>query len=136
MWPKVGTNSPKSWPNCGLSAFSSPCIERGKILLNWYFISVDYTVYNTQITTASFRHGRVEWPQIEVKMRPMLFKKSWNLFYSNGIVRPVKLAWFTQNQLQVVYSYFLVCFFQSCDFTSCHGHKSVKSSLEIYSKKT
>ena len=27
-------------------------------------------------------------------------------------------------------------FFQSCDFTTCHGDKSVKSSLEIYSKKT
>ena len=28
-------------------------------------------------------------------MRPMLFKKSWNLFYSNVVGRPVKFACFT-----------------------------------------
>ena len=48
--------------------------------------------------TAFFRrHRLVEWPWIKFKIRPMLFKKSWNLFYCNVVGRPFKLACFLLN---------------------------------------
>ena len=59
-------------------------------------ISWIHRIYFTCNPTASFfRHRVVEWSWIEFKMRPMLFKKSWNLFYSNVIERSVKLGCLT-----------------------------------------
>ena len=37
----------------------------------------------------------IEWlNELEFKMSPVLFKKSWNLFYSNDVECPVKIACF------------------------------------------
>ena len=79
-------------------------------------------IYNP---TASFlRHRIVEWPWIKLKMRPMPFKKSWNLFCSNVIKHLVKLVvnnivfflWSIKNLLRVcmwvclsVCAYWCVC---------------------------
>ena len=40
-------------------------------------------------TASFFRNRIVEWIEIVFKMRPTLFKKSWNLFYSDVIGCPV-----------------------------------------------
>ena len=95
LWPKLGKLGPNrsgSGQNEVSQNFLSYFIKRGKISLNWYFISIDYRIFFTYNPTASFiRHRIVEWPEIEFKMRPMLFKKCWNLFYSN-VECPVKLV--------------------------------------------
>ena len=75
-------------PKWSFPAFSY-FIKRGKILLNWYFISVD-----------SIEFISVEWPWIKFKMRPVLFKKSWNIFYSNVVKHPVRLACLAWKNLQ------------------------------------
>ena len=46
---RLGPNRPKSGPKWGFPAFSSYLIKRGKILLNWYFISVDYIEFISSI---------------------------------------------------------------------------------------
>ena len=76
-------------PKWSFLAFSY-FIKRGKILLNWYFISVD-----------SIEFISVEWPWIKFKMRPVLFKKSWNIFYSNVVKHPVRLACLAWKNLQL-----------------------------------
>ena len=75
-------------PKWSFPAFSY-FIKRGKILLNWYFISVD-----------SIEFISVKWPWIKFKMRPVLFKKSWNIFYSNVVKHPVRLACLAWKNLQ------------------------------------
>ena len=52
-------------------------------------------------TTSFFGHRIVEWTWIEFRMRPMSFKKSWNLFYSNAVERAVKLACFLLEKLEL-----------------------------------
>ena len=42
LWSKLEPNRPKSGLKWGLPGFSSYFIKRGKILLKWYFLSVDY----------------------------------------------------------------------------------------------
>ena len=53
-------------------------------------MSVGYIEFLSPITPLLNRI--VEWPWIKLKMSPMLFKKSWNLFYSNVIKHLVKLV--------------------------------------------
>ena len=45
-------------------------------------------------TASFFNHRIVESPRIVLKMRSILCKKSWNLFYSNVLGHPLKLACF------------------------------------------
>ena len=55
-----------------------------------------------------FRHRKAEWPWIEFKMRPKLFKKPWNISDSNDVGRPVKLACWYVKWLTVALNYLLI----------------------------
>ena len=99
MWSKLAPNRLKSGSKWDFLAFSSYFIKRGKILWNLYFRSVDYIIFTYNSTASFFRHWIVECPWIEFKRRPMLFKKSWNLFYSNVVGLPVKLNCFSEKSL-------------------------------------
>ena len=79
LWPNVGSNVPKSGQNKGFPAF---LVRRGKVLLNWYFISVDYIEFLSPIT------------RLRQNNEGHAIEKSWNLFYFNFVERPVKLACF------------------------------------------
>ena len=47
-----------------------------------FHVSWLHIISSTYNQNASFfRHRTVQWPWVEFKMRPMLFKKSWNNFY-------------------------------------------------------
>ena len=88
LWPILRPNKPKWGPKLGFPGFSFFS------LLLYFHISCLHGVSFTSNPSASFfRHGIVEWLWIEFKVRPMLFKKSWNFFYSNIVRHPVKLAY-------------------------------------------
>ena len=75
------------------TAFSFWLYIKRKDLIILIRISWLYRISFTYNPTASFfRHKIVEWPWIQFKMRPMLFKKSCNLFYAYVFLRSVKLA--------------------------------------------
>ena len=114
LWPKLEHNKPKTGPKWGFPAFSFLLYQKRKDLIKLIFYHSfrhrsDYRnsmflwlhKYFSPITpvpcitlASFFRHRIVEWPSIEFKMYPMLLKKSWNLFYSNVVRRPFKLACF------------------------------------------
>ena len=50
LWSKLGPTRPKPGLKWGLALFSSYFIKRGKILLKWYFLSVDYMEFLLSIT--------------------------------------------------------------------------------------
>ena len=87
---------PKSGPKGGFAAFSFLLYLKMKDLNELIFhISWLYRISFTYNPTASFfRHRIVEWPWIEFKMRPMLFRISWNFSQSDVAENPVKLACF------------------------------------------
>ena len=69
-------------------------------------ISWLHRIFFTYNPTASFfRHKIVKWPCIEFKMRPMLFKKSWNLSCSNVVKHPVNAACFIWSYLHNLVPY-------------------------------
>ena len=77
-----------------------------KLIFHISWLHKIYLTYNP--TALFFRHKIVEWPKIEFKMRPMLFKKSWNLSYSNVVGPPVKLPCFAWHiYCYINYSIFL-----------------------------
>ena len=47
---KLKPSRPNSGPSWGFPAFSSYFTKRGKNLLNWYFISVDYIEFLSLLT--------------------------------------------------------------------------------------
>ena len=98
----------------------SPYFIKGrKILLIWYSQGLLHNIWLV-IEQNRSRNRIVEWPWIEFKMRPMLFKKSWNLFYSNVVGRPAKLAWLIKSYSFVLHflgerEYRVVCFGKDFD---------------------
>ena len=109
--PKLEPKKPKSGPKWGFSAFSFLLYVKRKDLIKLIFhVSWLHRISFIYNPTASFlRHRITEWPWIKLKMRPMPFKKSWNLFCSDVIEHLVKLVvnnivfflWSIKNLLRV-----------------------------------
>ena len=97
LWFKLGPNRPKSKSKWVSSIFFLTLSkeERGNLIKLIFQITWLHRISFTYKSTASFfRYRTVEWPWIKFKTRPTLFKKSWNLFYSNVARHPDKLAYF------------------------------------------
>ena len=101
------------------TAFSFWLYKKRKDLIILIRISGLYRISFTYNPTASFfRHKIVEWPWIQFKMRPMLFKKSCNLFYAYVFLRSVKLA-----------CWLLVCYVRFQQKWGTHLHPVVDQNL-------
>ena len=106
---KIRSNRPKLGPNEVLPAFSVLLLYQKrkdfiKLIFHFNWLHRISFIYNH--TNSFFRYKIVKWPWIEFKMRPMLFKESWNLFYSNVVECPVKLACFQFTLGLVKFGYF------------------------------
>ena len=90
--PNQSLTDPNWGRNEVFQHFLSLFIKRVKVLFHISWLHRISFTYNP--TASFFRHRIVKWPWIKWKMRPMLFKKSWSLFYPNVARHPVKLACF------------------------------------------
>ena len=80
-------------PNCGQNEVLQHFLLTIKLIFHISWLHRISFTYNP--TASFFMYRIVEWPWIEFRMRPMLFKKSsWNLFYSDAVGLPVKLAYY------------------------------------------
>ena len=95
-----------------------------------YHISLLHTISFTCNLTVPFRHRIVELPWIEFKMRPILFKKSWNLFCSNVVERPAKLAYSLSNSFG--YSKNIICRLNLISILPIEHWFSCKKQFQCY----
>ena len=71
-------------------------------------------------------HRIVEEPWIEFKLRPIIFKKSYDLFYSNNVGRPVRLA-----SVFVFAWYLSLCLYPNLSKASCYGISVVENFFRL-----
>ena len=128
---KLGPNRPKLGSKWGFPAIFLIFLKEERsdeidisYQLILYIISFPYNP-----TVPFFRHRIVKWPWIEFKIRAMLFKKSWNLFYSNVVVRLVKLDSFVSFVNGEEFTVFLIF---SCFFLPRNSINAPKKFFQVY----
>ena len=103
LCPKLGPSRLKLQPKWCFAAFCFLLYYKRKNLIKLIFFIIHSRMFQTteilcsvfglmmNSTASFFRHRLVEWLWIKFRIRPMLFRKSWNLFYCNVVGRLVEL---------------------------------------------